>query len=61
MKRFVALLAALLFTIGVSPAAQAAQTTLRITLQLPLKSHIGQNLLQFKEEVESKSDGTIEV
>ncbi len=42
-------------------AAEAAETTLRITLQLPLKSHLGQNLLLFKEEVESASDGEISV
>ena len=41
--------------------AEAAETTLRITLQLPMKSHLGQNLLLFKEEVESASDGEIEV
>lgn len=44
-----------------TPAAEAAETTLRITLQLPLKSHLGQNLLLFKEEVESASDGEISV
>ena len=38
-----------------------ADTTLRISLQLPLKSHLGQNLLMFKNEVESKSNGGIEV
>ncbi|KAA0920431.1 C4-dicarboxylate ABC transporter substrate-binding protein [Aquicoccus porphyridii] len=38
-----------------------ADTTLRITLQLPLKSHLGQNLLMFKEEVEAKSDMKIEI
>ena len=36
------------------PAA-AEKTTLRVTLQLPLKSHLGQNLLLFKEAVESAS------
>ena len=40
---------------------QAADTTLRISLQLPLKSHLGQNLLLFKEEVEKNSSGAIEV
>ncbi|SIO10391.1 C4-dicarboxylate-binding protein DctP [Rhodovulum sp. ES.010] len=42
-------------------AAQAAETTLRITLQLPLKSHLGQNLVLFKDEVESASNGDIAV
>jgi len=41
--------------------AQAADTVLRITLQLPLKSHLGQNLLLFKNEVETQSGGAIEV
>jgi C4-dicarboxylate-binding protein DctP len=34
---------------------------MRISLQLPLKSHLGQNLVMFKEEVESKSGGAIAV
>lgn len=42
-------------------AAQAADTTLRISLQLPLKSHLGQNLELFKEEVEKNSNGEIAV
>lgn len=42
-------------------AANAADTTLRISLQLPLKSHLGQNLVLFKEEVEKKSNGEIAV
>ncbi len=39
----------------------AAETTLRITLQLPIKSHLGQNLLQFEKEVEAASGGDIQV
>ena len=39
----------------------SADVTMRISLQLPLKSHLGQNLLLFKEEVESKSGGDIVV
>ncbi len=31
--------------------AIAADTTLRISLQLPLKSHLGQNLLVLEQEV----------
>ena len=41
--------------------AWTADVTMRISLQLPLKSHLGQNLLLFKEEVESKSGGSIAV
>ena len=33
--------------------AMAAEVTLRVTLQLPLKSHLGQNIVMFKEEVEN--------
>ena len=35
--------------------------TMRISLQLPLKSHLGQNLLLFKKEVENRSNGEIKV
>ncbi len=46
---------------GLAQSAIAAETTLRITLQLPLKSHLGQNLVMFKDEVERVSDGDIAV
>ena len=39
----------------------AADLTMRISLQLPLKSHLGQNLALFKEEVERASGGDIAV
>ena len=51
--------AAMLALVGLADAQ--AKTTLRISLQLPLKSHLGQNLLLFKEEVERSSAGEIEV
>tara|TARA_R110000868_G_scaffold165328_7_gene398883 strand:+ start:14972 stop:15970 length:999 start_codon:yes stop_codon:yes gene_type:complete len=63
MKKFAlaaALAAAVGFT-GVASVANAADLTLRISLQLPLKSHLGQNLLMFKNEVEAKSNGDIAV
>lgn len=60
MKKF-ALAAALMAAVGFSGAVQAADLTLRISLQLPMKSHLGQNLLLFKEEVEKNSNGDIEV
>jgi C4-dicarboxylate-binding protein DctP len=41
--------------------AFSADVTMRISLQLPLKSHLGQNLLVFKDQVESKSGGAIVV
>lgn len=42
-------------------ALHAADTTMRISLQLPLKSHLGQNVKMFKDEVEAKSNGEIAV
>ena len=39
----------------------ADDVTLRISLQLPLKSHLGQNLVMFEKEVEEKSAGEIDV
>ena len=42
-------------------SAFAADITMRISLQLPMKSHLGQNLLLFKKEVESRSNGEIKV
>lgn len=44
-----------------STTAFAADTTMRISLQLPLKSHLGHNLVLFKEEVEKASGGDIAV
>ncbi|WP_153771836.1 TRAP transporter substrate-binding protein DctP [Labrenzia sp. CE80] len=44
-----------------STSALAEDTTLRISLQLPLTSHLGQNLSLFKEEVEATSNGEIKV
>lgn len=61
MKKFFLLTAAAVLTAGVLNTAYAAETTLRITLQLPLKSHLGQNLLLFKEDVEKNSNGDIAV
>ena len=40
--------------------AQAADK-MRISLQLPLKSHLGQNLLVFEKEVETRTNGAIDV
>jgi C4-dicarboxylate-binding protein DctP len=60
MKKF-ALAAALMAAVGFSGTVQAADLTLRISLQLPLKSHLGQNLLMFKNEVEEKSNGDTQV
>ena len=52
--------AALALSLGVG-SASAADVTMRITLQLPLKSHLGQNLVLFEQEVEKASNGEIDV
>ena len=44
----------------VAGTAQAADK-MRISLQLPLKSHLGQNLLVFEKEVEARTNGTVDV
>jgi len=59
-KPLIAVAAAALLAMS-SLAATAAETTMRITLQLPMKSHLGQNLLLFKNEVEKNSGGAIKV
>lgn len=38
-----------------------AEKTLRITLQLPIKHHLGQNLQEFKREVERQSKGELKI
>jgi C4-dicarboxylate-binding protein DctP len=43
------------------PTAAQAETKLRITLQLPLKNILGQNLVAFKEQVEKESAGDLKV
>ncbi|MBR9651470.1 TRAP transporter substrate-binding protein DctP [Thalassovita aquimarina] len=61
MNKFIAGLVSAAFVAAYGVGAQAAETTMRISLQLPLKSHLGQNLKMFKEEVEAKSNGDIAV
>lgn len=60
LKKIVAALTIFASALFIQCAA-AADTTLRISLQLPLKSHLGQNLLLFKDEVEKNSDNAIAV
>jgi len=61
MKKFLVAAAAVAAAWALPATGEAAETTLRISLQLPLKSHLGQNLLMFKDEVEEKSGGDIAV
>ncbi|MBT3306838.1 MAG: TRAP transporter substrate-binding protein DctP [Alphaproteobacteria bacterium] len=42
------------------PAAQA-ETKLRVTLQLPLKHHLGKNIAAFKAEVEKETGGSVKI
>lgn len=48
-------------TVALGGAAAMAQTTIRVTLQLPKTHSLGQNWLDFKALVEEKSGGDMEV
>ena len=61
MNKLLTTLAAGSAALFLSTSAFAADVTMRISLQLPMKSHLGQNLQLFKKEVEAKSNGSIEV
>lgn len=54
-------LSSVLLGFALSGQSLAADVTLRVSLQLPLKSHLGQNLVLFEKEVEEKSGGSIDV
>lgn len=47
--------------LGFAAMPAQAETTLRVTLQLPLASHLGENLVLFKEELEKTSDIKVEI
>ncbi|MEM8729715.1 MAG: TRAP transporter substrate-binding protein DctP [Pseudomonadota bacterium] len=47
--------------VALTASAVVAQEKMRISLQLPLKSHLGQNLLLFEKEVEARTNGAIDV
>ena len=51
----------LLLGAAISTPAPAADVTLRISLQLPVTSHLGENLVLFEKEVEEKSNGEIDI
>ena len=38
-----------------------AEKTLRVTLQLPIEHHLGQNMLDFKQAVERETNGEIQI
>lgn len=58
MKSVGTILATAIVTMMLAASAHAAET-MRISLQLPLASHIGQNLLLFKKEVEARTKGEV--
>lgn len=60
MKRTIAAIAVLCAG-AFTPIAAHAETTLRITLQLPITSPLGENLVAFKERVEAASGGSIQI
>lgn len=60
MKTFTKMIGAALLASALSTSAFAAEK-MRVSLQLPLKSHLGQNLLVFEKEVEERTNGEIDV
>lgn len=61
MTRLLGTLAAVALAAVVAAADAGAATTLRITIQLPLTSPLGRNLVDFKERVEAVSGGELRV
>jgi C4-dicarboxylate-binding protein DctP len=49
------------FAFATFPASAEATRNLRITLQLPISNHLGQNLVSFKNKLEAKSSGRLTV
>jgi C4-dicarboxylate-binding protein DctP len=44
---------------GTGLVAAAEKSRLRVTMQLPLSSHLGVNLLEFTKEIEARTEGAI--
>lgn len=61
MRLAAAMFAALLAMVGTTVPVNAARTTLRLTMQLPIKSVLGRSVVRFKDEVEKATAGGIEV
>ena len=61
MNKLIKLLSIVIAGFCFSTTSFAADVTMKISIQLPMKSHLGQNLLLFKNDVEAKSNGEIEV
>ena len=60
-RKLIVSVSSVVLGVVLSGQSMAADVTLRISLQLPLKSHLGQNLVLFEKEVEEKSAGSIDV
>jgi len=60
MKKTCKLLFLVAIIVSFSATAYAGKT-LRVSLQLPLKHHLGQNLLNFQKEVEKESHGDLKI
>ena len=64
MKKILISLAAAAAVSGMTalaPTMAHAEKVLRVTLQLPLKHHLGQNMVDFKNEVEKESKGALKI
>lgn len=61
MKRVRRFVLSLSFLLSMSFACEAQQTKLRVTLQLPITNHLGVNLVQFKEEVERRTNKAVSI
>lgn len=57
----IAVRAGLAAALAFAAATAHAQEKMRVTLQLPLTSHLGENLQLFEQEVEARTDGAIDV
>lgn len=60
MKKICKLFVLVTLVFSLSSVAYA-ETILRISLQLPMKHHLGQNLLDFQKEVEKESNGSLKI
>ena len=61
MRKILNILGICTLVLGISATAYAADSIMRISLQLPSKSLLGQNLVLFQSKVEAESGGSIEV
>lgn len=60
-RKFIVSLSSMALGVAMTGQSMAADVTLRVTLQLPLTSHLGQNMALFEKQVEDRSGGAIDV